>query len=625
MNSAHLGAILRRLREVAPRGAETDGALLARYAHGDEGTFAQMVERYSGLVWGVGRRILHRQQDGEDIFQATFLALSRKSSSLIGEFSLAPWLYTVAVRLSLNMKRRRQHERFLMEMAEPATLADPSAEVSGRELAQAFDEEMERLPKKFREAVVLCCLEGLSRDEAAGSAGCTLGAMKNRLERGRSLLRKRLERRGIAVPTTLLLVGMTNRIAPAAVCTAACRVFETASPSVVALASEAIAGSMMMKAIVLTIALGLTAVCIGIGGSLLADSEPVPKTAPAAEIAQAKQPSKEEPANVPKPRLDRFGDPLSGEALARFGTVRFRQGYRFNDVIFSPDKKMLAITSDSRPLGLWDVASGKELFQFAGIHNGAIAFSPDGKLLADGGFNDIRLWDTQTGKLTGALKSPTSPRSILFSPDGKTVISARIDRMIRFWDLQTRKETAKINDAIGDNPKDRYEEPILALSLDGKLLAMAGTGDIVRVWDAKTRKLLKELPAPEMQYFRSMSFSPDGKQLAVKSLGKFVIWEIAKGEPVHKLHESLKSLNVWNLAYSPNGKWLATSSGDGAIRLWDPQTEKEVQRFETHSNYFFNVVFSADSKTIVSSSLGESTVRFWDVETGKETHPNDVH
>src|SRR5271166_716679 len=139
MNSAHLGAILRRLREVAPPNAETDTALLARYAQGDQAAFAGLVERYSGLVWGVGRRILRRQQDGEDVFQATFLALSRKASSLIGECSLAPWLYTVAVRLSLNMKRRRQHERFLMEMAEPATLADPSAEVSGRELAQAFD------------------------------------------------------------------------------------------------------------------------------------------------------------------------------------------------------------------------------------------------------------------------------------------------------------------------------------------------------------------------------------------------------------------------------------------------------------------------------------------------------
>jgi RNA polymerase sigma factor (sigma-70 family) len=618
MNSANLGIILRRLRQIAPPTIEADAELLTRYGLGDQEAFAVLVERYSGLVWGVGRRILHRQQDGEDVFQATFLALSRKFSLLKGESSLAPWLYTVAVRLALKIKRRQRQETYLLDMAEPATRVDPSAEVSGRELARAFDEEMERLPETYREALVLCCLEGLSRDEAAGLAACSLSVMKNRLERGRKLLRQRLERRGIAVPATLLLVGLTSRCAPAAMRAAACRLYETASPSVVALAGEAVAGSMMIKTIIVIVALGLTAACIRIGGSLLADQPPASKMPSAPFIAQAKQPAKEEPANQTKPRLDRFGDPLPEEALARFGTVRFRQGFSLISICYSPDGKAIAITgngSKGRSLGLWDAATGKELFQFddgkSDVQFGCITFSPDGTMLAAARRENVQLLSARTGEPIRQMKGHAGwIGALVFSVDGKTLISGGSDRTMRFWSVATGQEIAKLE-------KHTDSVTALALSSNGKLLASAGSDKIIRVWDTETRGLLHEFQQGPRVYVPSVSFSPDGKFLASAGYEEqCIVWDLVTGKAAYKLDTDNKP--VTKAVFAPNGKWLAAGCGD-TIRLYEPSTGKEIRRWQAQDTYIHTLAVSSDSKMIAANSSWHCGARIWDAETGKET------
>src|SRR5262249_37422060 len=148
--------------------------------------------------------------------------------------------------------------------------------------------------------------------------------------------------RGVELPAAFLLAMLSHRTAPAAVCTAAAHVFRSASPAVIALVRQTLGVSLMWKGLVLAAALGMTAVGIGIGGALLAEPEPVAKM-PRVVSDPGKQPANEQPVEVARPRLDRFGDPLPEDALARFGTVRWRQGSIVTAIQFSPDDKTMAI------------------------------------------------------------------------------------------------------------------------------------------------------------------------------------------------------------------------------------------------------------------------------------------
>src|SRR5207248_2259038 len=191
-----LGTLLRHIQHLAGPGAPaevSDRELLTRFAvRREEAAFATLVQRHGPLVLGVCRRLLRREQDAEDVFQATFLVLARKAGSVRWRDSVAPWLHAVAHRLALKARaeavRRRRHER---QAAEARPAAD-AGDLSWREAAAILEEELGRLPERYRAPLLMCCWEGKARDEAARLLGWTVGAVKGRLERGRELLRKRL-------------------------------------------------------------------------------------------------------------------------------------------------------------------------------------------------------------------------------------------------------------------------------------------------------------------------------------------------------------------------------------------------------------------------------------------------
>src|SRR5262249_13255741 len=151
----------------------------------------------------------------EDVFQATFLTLARKAGSVRKSESLGCWLHGVAYRIAVRARvaeRRRLRER----RSDHVQAADPSGEVSGRELCAILDEELMRLPDRCRRPLVLCYLEGRTRDEAAEALGWSLGTLKRRLEEGRERLRGRLTRRGLTLSGTLLAVALVEGAATAA-------------------------------------------------------------------------------------------------------------------------------------------------------------------------------------------------------------------------------------------------------------------------------------------------------------------------------------------------------------------------------------------------------------------------
>lgn len=194
-----LSRMMQRVRAIlgAPAGADvSDRELLERFMRvRDEAAFETLVRRHGPLVLGVCRRVLGNVADAEDAFQATFLILARRAGSVSWNASIAGWLYQVAYHVSSRARRAAARRQMHELRAPPMTASADSA--SDRDLRPILDDELHRLPEKYRLPLLLCYVHGRSREEAAEELGWTMGEVKGRLERGREMLRGRLVRRGV--------------------------------------------------------------------------------------------------------------------------------------------------------------------------------------------------------------------------------------------------------------------------------------------------------------------------------------------------------------------------------------------------------------------------------------------
>jgi RNA polymerase sigma factor (sigma-70 family) len=174
----------------------SDARLLARFAGDqDEDAFEELFRRHGSMVLGVCRRVLGNAADAEDAFQATWLVLARKAGSLRERGSVSNWLFGVAQRTALCARRARTR-RQVHEAQVPSRLqTNPD---SGRELQLVLDEELARLPEKFRAVFVSCDLEGKTRCEAARALGWAEGTVASRLAKARAILARGLARHGLA-------------------------------------------------------------------------------------------------------------------------------------------------------------------------------------------------------------------------------------------------------------------------------------------------------------------------------------------------------------------------------------------------------------------------------------------
>ena len=185
---------------------QTDRELLERFFRGqDEAGFKTLVRRHGPRVLSVCRRVLHHEQDAEDAFQATFLVLARRGGSLANPELLGSWLYGVAHRIAMKIRarvaRRRAQERYGASLNHAE---EPLVDLAWRELRSALDEELNRLPDKYRLPLVLCYLQGLTNEEAARRLGWPVGSISYRLARGRAMLRGRMRSHQREAPAGLL-------------------------------------------------------------------------------------------------------------------------------------------------------------------------------------------------------------------------------------------------------------------------------------------------------------------------------------------------------------------------------------------------------------------------------------
>jgi RNA polymerase sigma factor (sigma-70 family) len=288
-----LGPVIRYL-ERATAGQPEE--LLSRFIdHRDERAFAALVRNYGPLVLGVCRRQLRHEQDAEDVFQATFLVLARRASSVRRRASLDCWLHGVALRLARKARAklaRRPGRLPEMDLAAPPV----NEEWLRHDLRRVLDEEIARLPRHYREPVVLCHLQGRTNEEAARALGCPRGTVQSRLVRARAYLARRLQRRGVG-PDGALAFPVPASLASATTQTV---LGHTASAHVMALATQG--GLTMRSKVILFVLLvgSLIGASTGAGEERAAPPSaepkallPPPKWEAPAERNVARQPPRE--------------------------------------------------------------------------------------------------------------------------------------------------------------------------------------------------------------------------------------------------------------------------------------------------------------------------------------------
>ena len=678
MPVSQLDAIARHVRMLAGAVAAkdaTDADLLRRFSlAGDEAAFSALVERHAGMVWSACRRALDRPEDAEDAFQATFLILFRKAGSIRKRTALASWLYGVARRTALRMRRSAAQRRQPPIHPSHRKPEEPVAAAALRDLQSLLDEEVERLPEMYRAPFVLCCLEGRSRTEAARQLAWKEGTVAGRVARARKLLQQRLARRGVSLSAVLCagaIADQTTAAAPAALiasvtsgalrATAGKAVF--GSPLAVALARSvmrSLAASRLMVAATFWVAGGLLALsAVGMACRLWAEMPVAGQPQDSVAMADDSSPVSDKPPANP---VDLYGDPLPEGVLSRLGTIRFRHGWNITSVAFAPDGKAVVTVGLDSTLRLWELETGAQRAQFrspnrsqffcvafapdgrtvAAVNNvgivwlvdsvsakeirtfharqpQALCFSPDGRVLASASRHGIVwLWDTTSGKeLRHINVHKDQVTALAFAPDGQVLATAGADKTIRLWSSSTGKELYI----------DELSKPAIALAFspDGKLLASGGGDQLVHLWDPIARKKVRQIPV-QARVASGIAFSPSGKLFAVASReyamysedsrGGIDLFDVSTGEHVRQLVGPRRPFE--SVAFSPDGKTLAGTGGhDSTLHLWEVATGREIIPAKGHQAPVWSVAAAPDNRTVATAGA-DDTVRVWDMRTAKQ-------
>lgn len=605
--------IRRQLQVVADR---DDADLLRRHAAGDTHAFAALVHRHGPLVYGVCRRVLGRAADADDAFQATFLALVRRPGAVSHPAALPAWLHRVALRTAHKALARRKP---VHPVDQDAASREPGPEdrAAWADVRRALDEELNRLPEHLRGPLVLCYLDGSTRDESAARLGLSLGKLDRRLAAGRALLRERLTRRGLgavalgaAVFGDGLSVALPAELVQATAELAASRVVVPAS-----IATLAAGGGFHTVPIAASVLLlgGLTVMLVGAAARSGGDepARPQPRTPVAGKSSEVAP-----------------DDPLPAGAVARMGFTRFRHAGLSDFACLGDNKTVLTLGAD-RVVRAWDMATGK-LTRSVALEKGAagaLALSADGKFAAAGDWDTGTVWDAGTGKVLASFAGPKEGArsfsdtrqgvsSFGFSPDGKMLAVARLDNRIRVWDWRAAK-AKDIPLPVRESGQDSSFH--LHFSPDGKYFAGSGHSQLpLCVYDTATWREVRRFACDAA----TSTFTPDGQRLIVASLRNekgdreavLRVFEVATGKELAKYPLGFEHA-IFSLAVSPDAKVLGCGASDRSC-LFDLTTGKILHRLTGGP---LGLAFTPDGKTFVASAHG-THLRFWDVATGKEFH-----
>jgi WD40 repeat protein len=276
-------------------------------------------------------------------------------------------------------------------------------------------------------------------------------------------------------------------------------------------------------------------------------------------------------------------------------------------VAFSPDGRLVATGGEDGNVWLWHAGSGASV-ELPLVHKGqvrAVAFSPDGRTLLTGCEDSkARLWDVEKCSQVGpTFTHQASILGVAFSPDGRTVLTGSTDSTARLWDVATGQPRGRpmIHQGYIDG---------VAYSPDGKTVLTASWDKTARVWDSTTCEQIGP-PMAHQDWVSSVAYSPDGRTILTGSYDRTAqMWDRAsclpKGGVLQHQH------CVGTVAFSPDGKIVLTGSYDGTARLWEADGGRPMGSLLRHQNTVASAAFSPDGQTVLSGSY-DSTARLWKV------------
>lgn len=316
---------------------------------------------------------------------------------------------------------------------------------------------------------------------------------------------------------------------------------------------------------------------------------------------------------IRKPRLDRFGDSLPDEAIARMGSGRLRHPGYVRTLTFSADGTSL-VSGARNGVRIWDAATGKLRRRFDVASNWTLSFSftTESLLVASADFEKGRVilveFDPANGKVRRLLELPdrATTANVTLSRDGKWLAYGHQNN-IRVHDTANGREVLRL-------PAGRD----IAFAPDGKSVVICDISDTIRVHETTSGKCIRRLKR-EGDSVAHILLSPDGRYLASipwndkQEPGEFSIWDLQTGKERHRLTGAANF--VLAAGFSPDGKYVAVGCQHHDLLLFDLAAGKEVRRYPTDA-YFGSIAFSPDGKALAAAS-GEGTVRLWETATGR--------
>jgi RNA polymerase sigma factor (sigma-70 family) len=603
-------------------GLATDADLMAAFVRDrDDAAFAELVRRHGPAVLAEARRVLFDPATTDDVFQATFLVLARRAEEIADPTRLEGWLRGVARRVARTARRRAAKraaiERPLESVPEPT--AEPALPIT--DLRAVLSEELNRLPRTYREVVVACDVDGLSRRDAAQRLGLPDSTLSNRLTRARALLGRRLLRRGVALGVGLSVSTVAVAVPPRLVAlTQTCVCAAAVPPEIAFLATEA-SKTMIRFHWVLAVLAVVTGAAFTFplwfpqpdAATVHATPAPVPPGGPAEPTDPTPTKGEIVFAASYSPDGKRFAlaqaKNWKGEGehkITLYDTSNWKVVHKLTGptaicrgIVFSADGQTVFATCDDGIVYSWDTKTGMAGFEMnakAGL-SGAIVLSPNGKLLATAhqgvngkaGTSKIQLWDAVTGKpiRSFACTENVFGETLAFTPDGTAVAGAYVssfgpgyDGVIE-WDITTGKELRRI-DAVKITAGAAPMLYKITYTRDGKRLIVAG-GEAVPipaapgstdlsgylwVFDRTTGKLEKTLIDRRSDYVRTVLLSPDGQKLYASTYTP-PRKVMRNGRIETEVLSEIQCWNtetwehLWSSEFKPTNHWALVASPDG--------------------------------------------------------------